>query len=89
MVQFNGNSNFSITVAGDRGDYIELLETLLDSIAYPDDGESYNKDRYVICNLIKSLLPSENQIVNIEDADILKQIKGANKNKVTSFVDGF
>ena len=89
MVQFNGNANFNITVDGDRGGYIELLEVLLDSIAYPSDTESYNKDRYVICNLIKSMLPSENQIVNIEDADMLKQIKGENKNKITSFIDGF
>lgn len=87
MVQFSENKDFTVTIKGNNEDYIELLKVLLDTVFNLNDGESSYNDRYYICNLIKNMLPSKDQIVNIEDANMLKQIKGENKKQTTSFID--
>lgn len=87
MVQFNENKDFTVTIRGNKEDYIELLEVLLNTVVNPDDGDSSYNERYYICNPIKDMLPSQDQIVSIEDANMLKQIKGENKKQTVSFID--
>ena len=86
MVQFN-ESGFTVTVNGGKSEYLETIETLLNVIIHPNDGESSSDERYILCNLIKNMLPSESQIVNEDEVKMLRRIKQDNIQVVSTVIE--
>ena len=82
MVHFDKN-HFNITIEGDVSNYMGTIEVILKAIESPT--ESHADERFYLCNLLRALLPNGKQIVNIEDAEYLKQVKNENNKKVSFF----
>ncbi|NMA73132.1 MAG: hypothetical protein GX963_03025 [Bacteroidales bacterium] len=69
MIQFNKNNNyptFTFSVSGDKKEYIETIKSLLTLLSAADSNLHSAADRLRICNLIKGMLISEEQIENTE-----------------------
>lgn len=83
MVQFekdkNGVDFFKIEVRGERENYIDLIKSLLTMIHIAPDTQELQNEFYDICNLIEYMLPDSDQIINKEDAELLKELKSKRK----------
>ena len=83
MVTFNkkeGFSNlydsFSVTITGGKDEYIETIKNLLFVLSNCDSSVNLSQmELYNICNLISCMLPENEQIINMDDVELLKQIK--------------
>ncbi|NDV79860.1 hypothetical protein [Dysgonomonas sp. 511] len=85
MVKFNKDNTFSVSIEGCGDTYIDTIKALLSYIGY-DDGDILTKDeRYYISNLIASMLPNPEQIINSEDIELLRAAK-QNKEAVNSII---
>ena len=61
---------FTLTIQGNVDDYLATLRALLDLMA-GGDPDFYNRDdNYLICNLIKNMLPNYEQIKLIEKSQL-------------------
>lgn len=95
MVTFNEEINtsnneykpqsFTVSIVGDKEDYIRTLSTLLRIMPILDEKFS-ETERYYISNLVDSMLPTFTQVVNIDDIQKLESIKEKNKAVVDTFV---
>ena len=67
-----GYSNYwtTISIEADAGDVYELISTLLQYLHSADEGLVDNADRFRICQLIKALLPSMEQMQLLQDTQI-------------------
>jgi|GEM_PF-6181278 hypothetical protein len=82
MVEFSKKEKFdyfSVTIEGDKDEYIETVKSLLTFMHSVEDEFATRNTRYYICNLIKGLLPDCDQIINMEDVELLKSIKQQKK----------
>lgn len=58
---------FTITIDGDSADYLSLLQSLLTLMGRIPADDISQGERYDICHLIESMLPSMAQMQQIED----------------------
>lgn len=68
-------SNFTITIDGDHGDYLETIKSLLNVLSLLPEGECYAHDRNYICALISEMLPSQEQVKMLFDAQVKDRVK--------------
>lgn len=91
MIRFdkvnNRSENFSISIQGDKHDYIETIKAILSVLSKMPEESYVSQEVYYMCNLIESLLPDERQIVNLDEAEYLQAIKEQNNIVVSAIVD--
>lgn len=78
MVRFNEGKigSFTVTIEGQQDNYIETIKSLLYIISVTTDRDFLSqKELYDVCRLISDMLPDPNQIINPEDAALLKELK--------------
>lgn len=79
MIQFKKNEKgqdcFSFDVIGGKMEYIETIKALLFFTGHCQSGYDPTSELYYICNLIEGMLPEENQVISLEDAELLQNIK--------------
>lgn len=80
MVQFNNASStqasFTVTIEGDKEDYLSTIKALLTYLSQVDEDTIQNQsDRYSICFLISSMLPDSQQIMSVEEMKLLQAEK--------------
>ena len=85
MVTFNKNKNemcnnldesYTITVMGDKWEYIDTIKAILTILAYHNsDIEFTQNELYYLCNLVSCMLPDGEQVISMEDVELLKRIK--------------
>lgn len=74
MVKFNNDNTFTVSIEGENYTYVDTIKSLLAHASYANDLISDN-ERYCINNLIASMLPHPEQIINSEDVELLKKVK--------------
>lgn len=68
MIQFDDkNLAYTVTILGDRSNYLETIKTLLYMMGRESNSDLSSKDINVMCNLIESMLPDERQIINLDE----------------------
>lgn len=90
MVKFGKieeRETFSVSVQGDKYDYIATIKSLLSIMSAIPETSYVSKDAYYICNLIDGMLPNEQQIINLDEAEYLKTIKEQNNTTVSVIVN--
>ena len=75
MVKFNDDNTFTVSIEGCNGAYIDTIKALLTYVGQGDDNYISQNELYYISNLIASMLPNPEQIINKEDAELLKIAK--------------
>jgi hypothetical protein len=58
---------FQVTVLGDVDDYLCTVEALLGVVGAAPDESISQEERYLICKLIKNMLPSHEQLQSLKD----------------------
>lgn len=53
---------FTITVNGGSVEYLDTIDALLQTLHSAVEGLQDDKERYYICNIIRAMLPSDEQI---------------------------
>lgn len=74
-VKFNKKErSVSLTITGyDECDYMQTIKALLTVMGGVEDDFLSQEKRFRICQLIEEMLPSDEQIMNIEDVKRLKE----------------
>lgn len=74
-VQFNKDErSVSLTMKGyDECDYMQTIKALLTVMGGVEDDFLSQEKRFRICQLIEEMLPTDEQILNIEDIKRLKE----------------
>jgi len=80
MVRFEKGS-FSVTIDGCKSTYVDTIKALLVAMKAGDRNLLNESDIHLICNLIDSMLPDEEQIIDLQDIELLKQLKTKPKTK--------
>lgn len=79
MVNFNENNTFVVSIEGCNKVYIDTIKALIGCLSNTDENSISNNERYCIGNLLDSMLPHPEQIINSEDAKLLKAAKQNNE----------
>jgi len=82
MVEFSKKDHwdyFHVTMEGDKSVYIETIKSLLTLIHAADEDVLSRGTLAYTCFLIEALLPDYSQVISVEDAELLKEIKQKRK----------
>ena len=84
MIKFNKGKEitldtYTIQREGDKLDYLDTINALLTLICLVPKEDVNSCEINEICRLIKDMLPDESQIIDAEDAELLKILKINNK----------
>lgn len=75
-------AQFTISVDGDKDDYIETLQALLRAVQVLSNEDSTENECFYLTNLIRGMLPNYKQVINIDEVEKLEEIKQQNKSVV-------
>jgi hypothetical protein len=84
MIQFIENGvdrSFSVDIEKfDQEDYIKTIQSLLCLLKHYDVRVGdFSKEIYHVCTLIEAMLPDVGQIINVNEIELFKQYKQAQK----------
>ena len=85
MVVFNDKQReVQITLSCDRYEYLDTIKALADAISDSPTDVEY---RYLLCSLIKDMLPDFDQLINRDEAAQLENLKTQNKQTVDNLIN--
>lgn len=85
MVKFDKNNSFTVSIEGESAVYVDTIKALIAYLGNTDDNYISNNERFCVANLLTSMLPNPEQIINSEDIELLRVAK-QNRATVNSII---